>query len=55
MLLDQRLFVELRLSNNGIVGDSAYYISRGEPGYDEMLERVGGLNPGEEKSIPPYR
>jgi len=55
MLLDQRLFVELRLSNNGIVGDSAYYISRDEPGYDEMLERVGGLYPGEEKSILPYR
>lgn len=44
--------VRIRMDADGAVGDTSYEVGPGDPRYKVILERVGGLKPGEEKFIP---
>ncbi|MFD2263241.1 hypothetical protein ACFSM5_10110 [Lacibacterium aquatile] len=34
------------------IGDTAVDYKKGDPGYDDLLQKVGGLTPGQSKTIP---
>lgn len=38
----------------GAVGDAVVVVKPGQPGYDEWLTHLGGLQPGEEKPVPAW-
>lgn len=37
-----------------VLGDAAIVYSPRSPGYDEVVAHVGGLVPGETKTVPPF-
>lgn len=40
--------------SDGTVGIARMRIPRGDPRYEETLEHLGGLKPGEQKLCPPF-
>jgi hypothetical protein len=36
------------------IGDAMVVYKPGDPKYQETLEHLGGMKPGEEKSVPPW-
>lgn len=38
----------------GSVGDASFVYPKGHPKYDEILKHIGGLKPGQSKSVPPW-
>jgi hypothetical protein len=40
--------------NSGIVGDAQLRYKPGDPEYMDVLQHLGGLEPGESKLVPPW-
>ena len=52
---DGTLILQLRAeTETGIIGDSLLRIDKNHPKYQEYLDHIGGLNPGESKEDPPW-
>lgn len=56
MLADGTIVLDLRTgaAPGGAKGDARLNYPPGHPQYREIMEHVGGLRPGETKSVPPW-
>lgn len=54
MLADRSIVLNLRAETEGAAGHAQFSYPVGDPMYVKILEHVGGLAPGEEKSVPPF-
>lgn len=54
MLPDRSIVLNLRAEADGAVGHAQFTYQVGEARYARIFEHVGGLKPGEEKSVPPF-
>ena len=55
MASDGTVYLQLRAEgSNGEVGDAMFTYKPGEPRYQQIIEHVGGLKPGESKPMPPW-
>ncbi len=55
MLGDGTIVMNLRAQGpGGVVGDAQVRYPKTHPNYAEVLAHLGGMNPGEEKSVPPW-
>ena len=41
-------------TGDGLVGDGMVQYPPGHPNYHEVLDHLGGLEPGENKPVPPW-
>ena len=49
------IVLDLRATDGrGIVGDARLVYSKSDPRYREVLEHLGGLEPGRAKPVPPW-
>lgn len=55
MLADGTINLQLRAEIDSAVGDTMIQIKPSEPRYQDIITHVGGLKPGEEKPVPPWR
>ena len=56
MLADGTLELMLRsVSDNGTIGEALRVVPPGDPRYTEYVAHLGGLQPGGECAIPPFR
>jgi len=56
MQADGTIVLQLRATDgSGIRGDARLTYPPGHPQYQKILGHVGGLKPGEEKPVPPWR
>ena len=52
---DGTIVLQLRATNGaGSVGDARLEYPPGHPQYQGVFRHLGGLKPGEEKSVPPW-
>jgi hypothetical protein len=52
---DGTIVLQLRAEGpGGMIGDSLVVYKPDDPKYGEILEHLGGLEPGEEKPVPPW-
>lgn len=51
---DGTLVLQLRAEGDGIIGDAYITYEPDDPRYQETLDHLGGLKPGEEKPVPPW-
>jgi hypothetical protein len=53
---DGTIVLQLRATDpaTGLLGDAQLEFSPGHPQYKEVLEHIGGLEPGDEKLVPPW-
>ncbi|UOD31628.1 hypothetical protein INH39_08070 [Massilia violaceinigra] len=54
MLADRSIVLNLRAETEGAAGHAQLSYPVGDPMYAKILEHVGGLTPGQEKSVPPF-
>ncbi|NHZ34540.1 hypothetical protein [Massilia rubra] len=54
MLDDRSIVLNLRAETEGSVGHARFTYQPGDPMHVKIGEHVGGLKPGEEKSVPPF-
>jgi hypothetical protein len=56
MTPDGTITLRLRAEGEGgKIGEGNLTYRRGNPQYDEVLQHIGGLKPGETKSVPPWK
>lgn len=46
--------MQLRAQGSGSIGDSVLVYKPSHPSYTEIVDHLGGLEPGEEKPVPPF-
>jgi hypothetical protein len=52
---DGTIVLDLRAEGPGrVIGDGRLYYRRTDKDYAEVLKHLGGLRPGEHKSVPPW-
>lgn len=52
---DGTIVLQLRAeAGDGTVGDALVTYAPGDAGYNEVLEHLGGLAPGQSKPVPPW-
>jgi hypothetical protein len=50
------LYLFLRAEDpSGAVGDAMFEFPRDHEKYQKMIDHLGGIQPGEEKLVPPWR
>ena len=55
MKKDGTIVLQLRATGEGgLVGDALFTYKKGHHRYDKIIERVGGLEPGQSKPVPPW-
>jgi hypothetical protein len=55
MLPDGSIVLRLRAAGTGgVAGEGRIVYSPSDPHYQEVLRHLGGLRPGETKSVPPW-
>ena len=54
MSADGTISLQLRAEEGEMVGDSFFEYKPDSPEYAEILDHIGGLKPGEEKSVSPW-
>lgn len=55
MLPDGTIVMNLRAEGpGGMVGEGQMKYPKNHPNYTEVLAHLGGMAPGEEKSVPPW-
>ncbi|MFN0079363.1 MAG: hypothetical protein ACKVY0_23100 [Prosthecobacter sp.] len=55
MSADRMITVMLRAEDGqGAVGDAAFFMSPGHKDYEETIQHVGGLKPGQTKPYPAW-
>lgn len=54
MLADGTLVLTLRAETGSAVGHAEFQYVKTDPQYARILKHIGGLKPGEEKSVPPF-
>jgi hypothetical protein len=54
MLKDRTIVLDLRASGPGMLGDARITYPPAHPEYQNVLRHLGGLQPGEEKQVPPW-
>ncbi|MFN0182393.1 MAG: hypothetical protein ACKVQR_01110 [Aquabacterium sp.] len=52
---DGTLRMQLRaVADDGTIGEMLMIVKPGEEGYDGYVQHLGGIQPGQHKSIPPF-
>ena len=51
---DGTIVLRLRAAQPNMVGEALLEYHPGDPRYSETLKHLGGLRPGETKSVPPW-
>lgn len=51
---DGTIVLQLRAQTGPTIGDAQFTYPPDHPQYHEILEHVGGLEPGESKPVPPW-
>ena len=52
---DGTIVLQLRAeTGDGAVGEGLFTYAPGDDEYDEVLEHLGGLKPGQSKPVPPW-
>jgi len=51
---DGTLVLNLRVEMGGGLGGGQKRYRRGDPHYDEVIEHIGGIEPGETKLVPRF-
>ena len=55
MKKDGTILLQLRATGEGgVVGDALFTYKKGHHRYQKIIERVGGLEPGQSKPVPPW-
>lgn len=55
MTPDRVIHLQLRAEGpDGAIGDALINYAPGDPHYEQILAHLGGLQPGEEKPVPPF-
>jgi hypothetical protein len=54
MSADGTLILQLRAVAPGPITETVMSYKRGDPQYARMLSHIGGIRPGEHKSVPPW-
>lgn len=54
MKSDGTIVLTLRAQSGETVGDSQVFYSKDHPQYQEIMSRLGGLQPGQVKSVPSW-
>lgn len=55
MLEDGTIEMQLRAEDgSGGIGEASFTYTKDDPRYPKILEHLGGLKPGESKSVPPW-
>jgi hypothetical protein len=52
---DGTIILDLRAEGPGVVGDAQLVYAPTHEQYQSVLEHLGGLQPGEEKAVPPWK
>ena len=52
---DGTIILNLRAEGEGIIGDAQFIYPPTHEEYQEVLEHLGGMSPGEEKAVPPWK
>lgn len=52
---DGTIILDLRAEGPGITGDARFVYPPTHDQYQSVLAHLGGLNPGEEKPVPPWK
>ncbi len=56
MSADRTITIELRTElEGGGIGEATFVYKPDDPMYDKTIRHVGGLKPGETKSVPPWK
>ena len=55
MLADGTIILRLRAEGPGTIGDAMFTYKPGDKDYQSTLHHVGGLQPGENKPVPPWK
>lgn len=51
---DGTIVLRLRAEGSHTIGDGTVEYAPNNPHYQEVLQHLGGLHPGETKSVPPW-
>lgn len=51
---DGTIVLQLRAETAGAIGDGLVEYKKGDPHYQEVLDHLGGLKPGQSKPVPPW-
>jgi len=51
---DGTIVLQLRLEDDTGIGDALYEIAPSDPDYQEILDHLGGLEPGQSKHVPAW-
>lgn len=51
---DGTVSIQLRAESDTAIGDGLFEYKPDSPGYDEIIEHLGGIEPGQEKPVPPW-
>jgi len=54
MQADGTIVLQLRAQTGPTVGDAQFLYPPSHPQYQQILDHVGGLKPGESKPVPPW-
>jgi Caspase domain len=55
MSVDRTITLEMRLTGDGQPAQAEFYYKVGDKGYDNILQHLEGINPGESKPLKPFR
>lgn len=51
---DGTIVLQLRAETGGTIGDAQFVYAPDHPQYQQILDHLGGLAPGESKPVPPW-
>lgn len=54
MLDDGTIVLDLRTNDSGLIGESRLSYAKSNKDYSMILKHIGGIKPGEAKSVPPW-
>lgn len=54
MLEDRTIVLQLRAENKSVTGDAMLTFSPGDKRYEEILQHVSPISPGDSKPVPPW-
>lgn len=54
MLDDGSIVLDLRTNDSGLIGETSLTYPKSSKDYNMVLKHLGGIKPGEIKSVPPW-
>lgn len=51
---DRVVTLRLRSANLGMIAEGVFSYKPGDPKYEEIIAHLGGIEPGQQKPVPPF-